>query len=72
MYDDVARRATKKYRKEKQKQMTVEYKTEIFDKISACIEKSGMKRATFIKTAIEEKIERDGLGSIREENGDGE
>jgi predicted DNA-binding protein len=61
MYNEVAKRATAKYRKDKQKQMSIEYKNDEFDRVNSLIEKSGMKRATFIKQAIEEKIAKDGL-----------
>jgi len=34
---------------------------EYYEDLLPCIERSGMKVATFVKEAIREKIERDGL-----------
>ena len=61
-YDEIAKTATLKYIKEKQQQITLRFKKEDFEqRIQPAIEKSGMATATFIKQAIDEKIERDGL-----------
>lgn len=61
-YDDVAKKATLKYRKDKQHPISLAYKQEEYEsRIQPAIEKSGLPTATFIKQAIDEKIERDGL-----------
>ena len=61
-YDEVAKKATMKYIKEKTKQITVRFiKTDFEERIEPAIRKSGLKTVTFIKQAIEEKITRDGL-----------
>ena len=61
-YDEVAKKATIKYVKEHQKQIMIKYKNEEYDqRIQPAIEKSGLPTATFIKQAIDEKIDRDGL-----------
>ena len=62
-YDDVARKATVKYIKEKQRQITIRYQKDDFEnRIKPAIDRSGMKLTTFIKQAVDEKIERDQLG----------
>lgn len=61
-YDEITKQATLKYIKNKQKEIKIRYKKEEFDeKIQPAIIKSGLPIATFIKEAIEEKIEREGL-----------
>ncbi len=61
-YDEVAKKATLKYKKEKQHPVSLSYKQEDFEqRIQPAIEKSGLPVATFIKQAVDEKIERDGL-----------
>ena len=61
-YDEVVKKATIKYVKEHQKQIMIKYKNEEYDqRIQPAIEKSGLPTATFIKQAVDEKIERDGL-----------
>jgi len=61
-YDDVAKKAALKYKKDKQHPISLAYKQEEYDnRIKPAIEKSGLPTATFIKRAIDEKIERDGL-----------
>ncbi len=60
--DDVGKRATIKYIKEKQRIVDVKWKKTVFEnEIEPAIKKSGKPMATFIKEAVVEKIERDGL-----------
>lgn len=52
----------KGYVKDHQKQIMIKYKNEDYEsRIQPAIEKSGLPTATFIKQAVDEKIERDGL-----------
>lgn len=61
-YSESSKRSTVKYIKEKQQRIEIKYKKEEYaDRILPAIEKSGMPAATFIKKAVDEKIERDGL-----------
>ena len=62
-YDDKAgKQASLRYRKEKQHQVALSWKvTEYEQKIAPAIRKSGKPVATFVKEAVREKIERDGL-----------
>ncbi len=61
-YDETAKKATLKYIKDKQQRLYVNYKKEdYYARIQPAIEKSGLPVATFIKQAIDEKINRDGL-----------
>lgn len=61
-YDEIAKKATLKYRKDKQHPISLAYKQEEYvHRIKPAIEKSGLPTATFIKQAIDEKIERDQL-----------
>ena len=62
-YDDViGKKATMKYIKEKQQRLFVNYKKDEYDKrIKPAIDRSGLPIATFIKQAVDEKIERDKL-----------
>ena len=63
MYTEASKRATIKYIKEHTKQIMVRYKKEEYiERIKPAIDKSGIPISTFIKQAILEKIERDGLG----------
>lgn len=58
---DSQRKATLKYVAEKQKQIMIKYKiSEYEERIRPAITASGLPTATFIKKAIDEKIERDG------------
>lgn len=62
-YDEIAKKATIKYLKEKQKRVDLKYKLDEYEnRIKPAIEKSGLPTATFIKQAVDEKIKRDGLG----------
>lgn len=59
-YTEAVNKAVQKYVKEKQKQIIIKYKKEEYEeKILPAIEASGLQTATFIKRAVEEKIERD-------------
>lgn len=59
-YTEAVNKAVQKYVKEKQKQIIIKYKKEEYEeKILPVIEASGLQTATFIKRAVEEKIERD-------------
>lgn len=61
-YDEIAKKATLKYIKDKQQQFTIRFRKDDYEeRIQPSIEKSGLPTATFIKKAIDEKIERDGL-----------
>ena len=61
-YDEVSKQATLKYIKSKQQEIKNRYRKDEFDeRIQPAIKKSGLPTATFIKDAIEEKIERDKL-----------
>lgn len=61
-YNDISKRSSSKYRKREQKQISISFKITYYEEyILPCIKKSGIPVATFIKKAIEEKIERDKL-----------
>lgn len=61
-YNESAMKSSIKYVKDHQKQIMIKYKNEDYkQRIQPAIEKSGLPTATFIKQAIDEKIERDGL-----------
>ena len=61
-YNEVAKKATMKYMKEKMKIINLRIKKDDYEsRIQPAIEKSGLPTATFIKQAIDEKIERDNL-----------
>lgn len=54
--------ASQKYVKEKQKSILIKFKKDIYEQeIEPAIRKSGLPIVTFIKDAIYEKCERDGL-----------
>jgi hypothetical protein len=64
-YNEVSKKATMKYIKEKMQQFTIRFtKSDYDERIKPGIEKSGLKPTTFIKQAIYEKIERDGLSIV--------
>lgn len=59
-YNESAMKSAIKYVKEHQKQIVIKYKKEDYEsRIQPAIKKSGLPTATFIKQAIEEKIERE-------------
>lgn len=59
-YSEASKRAAIKYEKEKMKRIILKYKTEDYENvILPAVKKSGLPTATYIKQAIEEKIERD-------------
>lgn len=59
-YNEVGKKASLKYRKDKQHPVTISYKTEDFESnVLPYIEKSKMPVATFFKKAVQEKIDRD-------------
>ena len=61
-YDEISKKATLKYIKGKQQEIKIRYRKDEFEeRIQPAIKKSGLPTATFIKDAVEEKIERDGL-----------
>lgn len=61
-YNANKKNATMKYLKDKTQQIVVRYKKDEYDsRIKPAIDASGMPQSTFIKQAIDEKIERDGL-----------
>lgn len=62
MYNEVAKKATLKYMKEKMKVINIRIKKDDYEqRIQPAIKKSGLPMATFIKRAMDEKIDRDGL-----------
>ena len=68
-YNEASKKATIKYIKEKMQQFTIRFNKNDYDeRIKPAIEKSGLKPTTFIKQAINEKIERDGL-NVAEHSG---
>ncbi len=61
-YNEISKKATMKYMKEKMKIINLRIKKSDYEQfIQPAIERSGMPVATFIKQAIDEKIKRDGL-----------
>lgn len=63
-YSDKRKQASLKYRGEKQRQIALSYKKEEYESIiEPAIKKSGKPVATFIKEAIKEKIQREGLAT---------
>ena len=61
-YNDISKKATIKYIKDKQREVKIRFKKDDYDtRIEPAIKKSGVPTATFIKAAIDEKIARDGL-----------
>lgn len=61
-YNEIVKNATIKYIKDKQQRLEIKYKKGEYDqRIRPAIERSGLPTATFIKQAIDEKIDRDGL-----------
>ena len=59
-YSQAQNEASKKYTKEKQKSLLIKFKKDDFEeRIAPAIKKSGLPIVTYIKTAINEKIERD-------------
>ena len=61
-YDESAKQRILKYRKKSQHTVSLAYKQEEYDNdIAPAIKKSGKPVATFIKEAVREKIDREGL-----------
>ena len=61
-YTNVSRKATVKYIKDKQKQVQLRFRKDDYEnRILPAIKKSGKPVATYIKEAVDEKIQRDGL-----------
>lgn len=61
-YDEIQKKSTMRYIKNKQRQFTIRFRKDDFEsRISPAIKKSGLPIATFIKQAVDEKIARDGL-----------
>ncbi len=59
-YNVNKKNATMKYLKDKTQQIVVRYKKDEYDSgIKPAIDASGLPQSTFIKQAIDEKIERD-------------
>lgn len=59
-YSTAGKKAAIKYVKDKQKQITIRYRmTDFNEKIAPAIKKSGLPMATYIKQAIDEKIDKD-------------
>lgn len=64
-YNDISRKATVKYIKERQKEIKLRFKKEDYEtRIEPAAKESGLPVATFIKKAIDEKIEREGYYDI--------
>ena len=57
---EAQKRANIKYRKENVKRIPLDVQKEKYDEIKAAAESSGEKVNTYIKKAIDEKMERDG------------
>ena len=61
-YNEKAKEWSKKYIKERQRTVIIRFKREDFEnRIAPAMNKAGLPMATFIKKAIDEKIERDRL-----------
>lgn len=61
-YNESSKQATIKYIKEKQERIEVKWKKDYYNNhIQPAIQNSGKPVATFIKEAVEEKIQRDQL-----------
>lgn len=61
-YSENRKVSAMKYKSEKQKQIALSYKKDDFEqRIQPAIQKSGKPVATFIKEAVEEKLQKDGL-----------
>ena len=61
-YNEIVKKATLKYRKDKQHPISLSYRQDEYDNyIAPAIKRSGKKTATFIKEAIQEKITREHL-----------
>ncbi len=59
-YSESSKKASAKYIKEKQKSILIKFKKDDYiNRIAPAIEESGLPVVTFIKRAIDEKIERD-------------
>ena len=59
---DAQKRANLKYKSTKLKRISLTYRKEDFDKIiQPAVDASGMPLNTFIKQAVQEKIDRDNL-----------
>ncbi len=59
-YNEVSKKATIKYIKDKQKRIAVNWlKTDFEERIKPAIDKSGLSVSTYFKQAVEEKIQRD-------------
>lgn len=59
-YSNATKKATLKYIKEKQAQVTVRFRKDDYDnRILPAIKKSGKPVSTYIKDAVDEKIRRD-------------
>lgn len=59
-YTNATKKATLKYIKDKQAQVTVRFRKDDYDnRILPAIKKSGKPISTYIKDAVDEKIQRD-------------
>lgn len=62
VYSDARKAATIKYIKEKTKRIEIRYRLEEYEyRVAPAVLRSGLSTASFIKVAIDEKIQRDGL-----------
>ncbi len=65
-YSEASKRAAIKYTREKVQRLEIRFKQTEYDaNIAPAIEKSGLPVATYIKSAIYEKIERDSKSSSK-------
>lgn len=67
-YNEVYKKATVKYMKDKLKQLNVRFNKEEYENVLLPLfAKSGMKPTTYIKVALKEKLNRDFPGELSED-----
>ena len=68
-YSESSKRASSKYIKEKQKSILIKFRKDDFtNRIEPAIKESGLPIVTYIKKAINEKIDRDGSNHSKPED----
>lgn len=61
-YNEKKKKSNKRYFEKNQKRVPLNWQKEDFEtRVEPAIKKSGLPTSTFIKKAVNEKIERDGL-----------
>ena len=64
-YNEIGRKATVKYMKDKLKQLNIRFKKNEYEQlIKPLCERAGMKPTTYIKIALKEKLQKDFPGEI--------